>query len=88
VSKHNCKRKVTVKLEQGLEPLQICVESATLTCGWLLKEVIKRYTHIVDQMNKDARYLNQGRNFKKKIIAAVKSCDNNESVDYWLTLYK
>jgi hypothetical protein len=45
---HNCKKQVIVKLEDGLPDLQICIEDSSLTCGWLLGEVIKRYSYLVE----------------------------------------
>ncbi len=83
IARHNCKCKVAVFLEEGLDPLTVCIEEPNLTCGWLIKDVIRRYTQMVDQVNKECH----ARKFKKKIIAAIKSVNKNESIDYWLTLY-
>lgn len=45
---HNCNRQVIVKLELGLPDLRICIEDEKLTCGWLLGEVIKRYSNLIE----------------------------------------
>jgi hypothetical protein len=44
-------KSVVVKLEEGLDDLNICIEEPTATCGWLLGEVTKRYAWSVEQRN-------------------------------------
>jgi serum/glucocorticoid-regulated kinase 2 len=82
-----CKKKVTVLLDAGLEKLDICIEGEDKTVYWLLKEVISRYSQIVDQHKLQCQRNNQRSRFKKHLIAAVKSTSGNESLDYFLTLY-
>jgi hypothetical protein len=36
-------------LEEGLPDLKICIEDASLTCGWLIGEVTKRYAYLIEQ---------------------------------------
>ena len=65
-------------MEEGLPDLYICIEDQTLTCGWLLGEVTKRYSLLVQQYSIDRRKraLNReelGVKISKKIIAAIKS---------------
>lgn len=54
----------------------------------------KRYSHQVEQHKADNSKNRPkggallGPKIKKKIIAAIKSLDQNESLDFWLTLYK
>ena len=67
-----------VKLEPGLPELRICIEDETLTCEWLLGEVINRYSQLVEQHKVDwqkrkQKGLEVGQKIKKKIIAAIKS---------------
>jgi serine/threonine protein kinase len=76
-----------VILEAGLDKLCICIEGADKTCYWLLKEVISRYSHVVDQHRQLCQKNGQKARFKKHLIAAIKSTNNNESLDYYLTLY-
>ncbi|CDW83472.1 UNKNOWN [Stylonychia lemnae] len=90
---HLCKKQLIVKLEEGLPDLKICIEDETLTCGWLIGEVTRRYAYLIDQHKHEGqRIVHHGEQpphikIKKKIIAAIKSSSQNESLDFWLTLY-
>ena len=61
---------------------EVEIEDESCTCGWLLSEVIKRYTMHIAQMNKTS-----GVKIKKKLIIALKTQSGNEALDYWLTEY-
>jgi hypothetical protein len=74
---------VVVRLEEGLEELRVCVEAPGLTCGWLLGEVTRRYAALADRRKRHPHL----PRIKKKIIGALKSQHDNESLDLWLTLY-
>lgn len=52
-------------------------------------EVTKRYAMLVEQHKLDQKRsgLRTGPKIKKKIIAAIKSVNKNESLDFWLTLF-
>jgi hypothetical protein len=65
-----------------------------LTCGWLLSEVTRRYTDALTRIKKEKdnqlanagiSLLNPAHKHKKKFIVALKSTDQRESLDYWLT---
>ena len=52
-----------------------------LTCGWLLSEVTRRYT-IALSKQKD---LSPRHKCYRKFIVALKTPDQNEAIDFWLT---
>jgi hypothetical protein len=51
------------------------------TCGWLLDEVKSRYLLEMEKL----RELKDQRKVKKRIIVALRTSDQRESIDFWLT---
>lgn len=45
---HHCEKQISIKLEEGLQDLKICIEDESLTCGWLIGEVTKRYAFLIE----------------------------------------
>ena len=55
-----------------------------MTCGWLISEVIRKYTNAVRDHNISQP---KHRKKKKRLIAALKTVEGFEGLDFWLTLY-
>jgi hypothetical protein len=51
------------------------------TCGWLMEQVQIKYAQLIKQLK------TQNTKFKKKLIVALKTVDQNETIDFWLTQY-
>ena len=65
-------------MEEDLN-FDIEITDSSLTCGWLISEVTRRYTEKIQELK------SKGMKRKKKLIVAVKTIDEIESLDYWLT---
>ena len=87
---------VQIYVDKDIE-FAVDVGNEQLTCGWLLSEVTRRYTEALNRIKKekDAQLISQGipqekiiQKHKRKFIVALKSTDQRESLDYWLTQYE
>lgn len=55
-----------------------------MTCGWLLSEVTRRYLDALTVI-KQSQERGVIKKYTRKMIVALKTTDQRESLDYWLT---
>ncbi len=74
---------IRVYVDKDIE-FNMDIANDNLTCGWLLSEVTRQY---IIALNKQ-KDLSPGRKHLRNFIVALKTPDQNEAIDYWLTQYE
>jgi hypothetical protein len=49
------------------------------TCGWLMEQVEMKYANMIKESKQNKQKMTQ------KIIVTLKTVDQNENIDFWLT---
>lgn len=62
--------------------------SDQLTCGWLLSEVTRRYIEALTKIKAQSTQTGGIKKYTRKMIVALKTTDQRESLDFWLTQYE
>ncbi|TNV87556.1 hypothetical protein FGO68_gene11686 [Halteria grandinella] len=77
---------IRVYVDKDIEfNIPIPAASDQLTCGWLLSEVTRRYIEALTRIKIQGS--GQIQKYTRKMIVALKTTDQRESLDYWLTQY-